>query len=706
VSKITNNILSALKLWSTAGRYRISVGLGLLGLCIVAYGLLSKTLGLYWDDWPSLWFLHLFGPQIFPQAFAIDRPVQGWLFVLTTSIFGESLFAWQIFGILARWLTGAALGWVLWSLWPRRKPQILAIVILFLVYPGFTQQNIPITYGHQFLILVSFFISLGAMIWAIRKSQLNDRKWYWLLTGFSLAIGLLTMFALEYFFGLELLRPVLLWIVVGETIHLPGQRLVKTIRLWLPYLFMNTFFLVWRLTHSTPRGEVTIFKNLAANPSQALSDLVQKIGVDIYEAAVVAWGRVFSLLNITDVKQSVVLGYAATGMAAAMLVAVLLLIAYASSDTAIKSRLWSDQPGSRRWGVTALLLGVIGLLVGGWPIWATDLRLELSVPWDRFTLPMILGSSLVLVGLFELLIRPRLLKIILISVLAGFAAGFHFQNVFHYRQEWIEQRNFFWQLAWRAPAIEPGTALLTTNMPFYISTDNSLSAGVNWIYAPDWQSRADTLQMPYMIYDINARLGNSLPSLDPDVPLFEEYRVTHFKGNTSKALAFYYHPPRCLKILDLVTDRHYPNKPPYVVLAMPLSRLDLINESSDAGTTMPAFLGPEPMHQWCYYFEKIDLAVQLGQWEKAARLSEQALQVKPKLSEDNAPELIPLIYAFAHSAKFDKATELSRQAATLSKKMHYYTCDTWYYLNQDLQGNPQFDQIYAEMYQEFECDSP
>jgi len=709
VSKITIKAipvgaLSALKPATVATAF------GLLALCTLTYGLLAKTLGLYWDDWPSLWFLHFFSPQIFPQAFAIDRPVQGWLFVLTTSIIGESLFAWQIFGLLTRWLTGITLWWVLWSLWPRRKPQALAVVILFLLYPGFSQQYIPITYGHQFLVMSSFFISLGVMIWSIRKIQSSDRKWYWLFSGFSLVVGLLSMFALEYFFGLELLRPVLLWIVIGETIRQPGKRLVETIRRWLPYLGMNALFLVWRLTHSTPRGEVTLFKNLAENPSQALWDLVQKIGVDIYESAVVAWGRIFSLLNTTDVKQSVILGYTAVGIAAALLAAVLLLVIRANSDPSTKGSLWSREAGSQRWGVTATLVGLYGLLVGGWPIWATDLRLELSMPWDRFTQPMMIGSSLVLVGLFELLIRPRLLKIILISVLVGFAAGFHFQAVFRYRQEWIEQRNFFWQLAWRAPAIEPGTALLTTGMPFYASTDNSLSAGINWLYAPELPSganaEADARQMPYMIFDINARIGNSLPSLDPDVPLFEEYRVTHFEGNTSQALVFYYHPPRCLKILDLVTDRHYPNKPPYVVAAMPLSRLGLINETSDASTTMPAFLGPEPKHQWCYYFEKIEMAVQLGQWEKAARLSEQALQVKPELSQDNAPELIPLIYAFAHSGNYDKATELSRQAAMLSKKMHYYTCDTWYYLNRDIQGDPQFDQVYAKMYQEFECDSP
>ncbi|MCC6957374.1 MAG: hypothetical protein IT316_11320, partial [Anaerolineales bacterium] len=242
----------------------------------------------------------------------------------------------------------------------------------------------------------------------------------------------------------------------------------------------------------------------------------------------------------------------------------------------------------------------------------------------------------------------------------------------------------------------------TANLPFYSSTDNSLTAALNWIYAPDFNSR----QMPYMMFDLNARLDDNLPSLDPDMPLFENYRATEFSGNTSNSLVFYYSPPRCLKILDLRTDRHYPNKPGYVVLAMPLSRLELIGPGEKGEPQMPAFLGPEPKHNWCYYFEKVDLAVQLGQWEKAASLADHALKLKPTLTSNNAPELIPFIYAYARSGKYEKAVELSLKARTLSKKMYYYMCDTWYYLGQEIRDDPEFAAAQAEVNQKFECTPP
>ncbi len=41
---------------------------------------------------------------------------------------------------------------------------------------------------------------------------LKDRKRFWLWMPLSIVTGILQMFLLEYFVGLEILRPVLIWI--------------------------------------------------------------------------------------------------------------------------------------------------------------------------------------------------------------------------------------------------------------------------------------------------------------------------------------------------------------------------------------------------------------------------------------------------------------------------------------------------------------
>ncbi len=206
------------KISKRVSNFTWAIPLGLFILSLIAYLPLTPDLGVYWDDWPSLWFLHFFGPTIFPKAFAIDRPAQGWLFTLTTSLIGESMIAWQIFGIFARWLCGLTFAWVIGLIWPQRKQLAVIAAALFIVYPGFSQQFIPITYGHQFLVYSAFLASLGCMLLASRRP-----KRYWQLTLCGLALDTWSMFALEYFFGLELLRPVLLWAANKEIAqrHMP-----------------------------------------------------------------------------------------------------------------------------------------------------------------------------------------------------------------------------------------------------------------------------------------------------------------------------------------------------------------------------------------------------------------------------------------------------------------------------------------------------
>ena len=196
--------------------------------------------------------------------------------------------------------------------------------------------------------------------------------------------------------------------------------------------------------------------------------------------------------------------------------------------------------------------------------------------------------------------------------------------------------------------------------------------------------------MPYLMYDLSARLGNRLPGLARGIPIHQEYRATEFNGSTAQALVFYYNPPRCLKVLDYTADSLYPNKPDLIVQAMPLSRLELIQPGSPSSPEMPALFGPEPAHTWCYYFEKIDLAVQLKQWDRAARLADAALQTKPDWTRANAAEILPLVTAYAQAGRYDRAVELSLQSGKLSDKLSYGICDLWYRLGQSSPNNPGF----------------
>ena len=96
----------------------------------------------------------------------------------------------------------------------------------------------------------------------------------------------------------------------------------------------------------------------------------------------------------------------------------------------------------------------------------------------------------------------------LVGVTAAFAAGYQFQNLNAYRQDWSVQKNLFWQMSWRIPALAPGTAILAHELPVTHYTDNSLTAPLNWIYAPDNHSGP----MSYAFYYPTLRMGSNHPS--------------------------------------------------------------------------------------------------------------------------------------------------------------------------------------------------
>ncbi len=626
-----------------------TVPAALLALCAIAYGPLILELGLYWDDWPSLWFLHSYGPTVFLQAFAIDRPIQGWLFVLTTSLIGENLLAWHLFGIITRWISGLALFWVLFGLWPERKMRAVWVTALFLVYPGFTHQYIPITYGHQFIILSLHLISLGMMIWGLKAKSLRQPVRYAVLTGLSLLTAVLSMFALEYFFGLELLRPVLIWMLADRYASPDGpvsnrRRFTYTLKHWLPYALVGGLFLTWRVTNSTPRGNIIVFDNLIARPLETLANLGGTILQDLIEVTVQAWAQAISYLNPSGTKPAVLLAYWLVVLSGTFLLIALLRFMQKKQPGDPERQALTASPtlqaakADHRRGLQTSALGLYVLLIAGWPIWVTDLHLELAFPWDRFTLLFMLGVSLLLVGLLEWLVRPAWLKIALVSLVAGLAMGAQFRYAMDYRQEWRAQKDFFRQLTWRAPAIQPGTLLLLSSEHFTQVTDNSLTAPVNWIYAPAGWEGKPSHQMAYLVYDLAGHLGSHLPALEAGVSVQQDYRATEFSGSTSKALVIYYDPPRCLKVIDPDRDQTLPNRPDLVTQALPLSRLDLILPNPETAAMLPEELfGPEPPRNWCFYFEKAELAQQFGDWDKVIELAQQAFELDTPLKSRECP---------------------------------------------------------------------
>lgn len=678
--------------------------LALPALAAVVYLPLINGLGFYWDDWPSVWFYHLWGPGGFLQSFASDRPALAWVFLLTTAIFRESTLGWQLFGWLARLLVCLAFWWTFTGVWPTRPRMVFWAAAIFVVYPGFSQQYIAVTYGNAFLVYTLTWASFGAMIWAYRRP-----RGFWPLLIIALAAQIASLAMTEYFFGLELLRPALLLVALlnpeKPDAEPPIDRRIlgRAVRRWLPFLIPAVPFLIDRVFfHKTPRGDIILFRDLAADPAAALSGLVRTIGLDFVEVNLLAWFQQIQPAFLTDFARSILAILFAT-IAAACIIAGAAALALPDRLPGAAAASTAAHSIQRNAALQAIFLGIAAFFASGWIVWVTDLHIELLFPWDRFTLITMPSTALLIAGLCALPTRPRRLVALLPVVFIALAVGVQFQNRLLFRQEWLSQRSFLWQLAWRMPALEPGTVLLTSELPFQYYSDNSLSAPLNWMYAPDNRST----EMTYLLYDVEARLGLDIPTLDPDQPIRMRYRAVTFHGNTSQAVVIFYDPPRCLKVIDPVVDRFLPVKPLHIREMTPLSQPGLIQTDPDTPAQPPEhILGPESPHTWCYYFQKAELYGAAGDWQSAAQMADEALKVTKHFTEKNVSELFPFVEAYAHTGSWEEAAALTLQAVSIWDKTRYPLCDVWKRIAASTEAEPQRQTAIQNMEESLQCDLP
>lgn len=647
----------------------------LLIVTTISFVPLIHSLGFYWDDWPSIWYLHFQGSESFHENFASDRPLFAWIFRLTTSLLGESTLAWQLFGIFTRWMTTLAFWWVLGLIWPNNKTQVAWTALLFAIYPSFRQQYIAVTYSNAFLVYLLFLISFATMVLAIKKHRL-----YWLWMIISVVSSGVSMFIAEYFFGLELLRPLLLWFLQKDQEMEVSKKIRKILLQWAPYLLLMILFMAWIVfLRESPRGEITLFDQLGKNPFTTVINLAKTILEDILKVSTLAWINTVNLQRFRMLARSNTPGLITNIV---ILIGVTFFTFWVvTRQPKIPNQYKENKAGSNKnpWARQALIAGAAALLIGGWPFWATNLNMDLFFPNDRFTLPMMIGASLLIAGLVSLLPRPHYQGAVVIALLVGLASGMHYQDAILYQTEWRILKAWFWQLSWRVPQIEPGTIIMSGDLYLDYYSDNSLSAPLNWTYAPD----NHTLDMPYLFMDVEARLGNDLTSLEPDMSVSSTYRAAAFEGNTSQALLVFFAPPRCVKVMNPVYDLNLPYKPDYIRDALDLSNPDLIIADPQIPATPPKHIfGEEPDPGWCYYFEKADLAAQMGDWDEITNMAETAFRFKDEFDRETASELIPFIQAYAHTDQWETAYSLSMTAYQASPKMENMLCSIWYYLTQ------------------------
>ena len=640
----------------------------LLLVCVAAYAPGITHMGFYWDDWPMNWIAQNMGNPGLAQYFSTNRPVWGLLYQLTTPLLGGTPLAWQIAALAGRFLTGL-LAWALVvEVWPRQRGAALATGLLFVVYPGFMQQHVALLYTHFYLVICFWLGSLLCTAAALRRS----RQQMWLLSGLAVALGLANLVMMEYFFLLELLRPLLIFIIAGqETAASFRNRLWRSIKLWAPYLLMFAAAGVWRVflfPYTQNNYKLNFVEQLKSGPLQAIGGLLNIILTQNKMVTFDAWAQVFNRPQAQDVL-GVPGGTRGYWLILALCAAAIFLALWGQKD--------EPQPWRalrRRWGWAALALGLVSLLLAGWPFWLTDVPFRLEFAFDRFTLPFMLGVSLIMAGLLDLIPLWRPLKLAALAGLVALGVGWQIQVGASFMRDWQVEQTFFQELPWRAPALQPGTAVIVNALRIR-PTDNSLSAALNWIYAPGDPHQALQYQLIYP----TLRLGSdALPALEKGQALFKDYLVGLFQGSTDRAIALYYSPDACLRLLT-PADAADPGLPDAVLKTAALSDPGLVHlPGKDRGqqALIPGILPATPDGaSWCQTYEQAALAAQYDSWQKAAALGDSAGDLASLAQTPS--ELFPFIEAYAHAGNWDKATRLSLQVLKTDSAFQPQVCQIW-----------------------------
>jgi hypothetical protein len=248
-------------------------------------------------------------------------------------------------------------------------------------------------------------------------------------------------------------------------------------------------------------------------------------------------------------------------------------------------------------------------------------------------------------------------------VLLGFlffsAALTHYGNGTLYAQNAQSMKQFWWQVAWRVPQFRQGSTLIASYPNSGIREDSFVWGPANHIY------------YPYLVKPNKVQAGVSAILLDHDAVL----KILNRDGQVYR------------KHIIVDTYRNYRN---FVILSQPswgsclhvidgtrpeysryeLDTITAIEDHSkienalldEAFKTPPQFLfGPEPPHNWCYYYEKADYQRQRGDWDAVRATGEQAFS--QGFYPSDLIEWMPFLQAYAYAGNAEKLRELAPQLA-------------------------------------------
>lgn len=609
---------------------------------------LVSQLGYYHDDWHVAWAGYTRGPQQIFDQHLTDRPFMGLIYAGTYMLLGDSPQAWQLYSAAMKIGGALIFYWMGCLIWPR-KPHLAGIAAgLFLVFPGFLQLPTASAYSNHMVGLNMGLLSLALSLQLTRVDP-QRKGMRALLTLAAMSAALVCYLIMEWMVGLEFARGALLLAFgQGET---QGWRVrAKTALLrWLPNLLAFGAFLVWRIFFFESARSVidvgALGQSYLAQPSAMLPRFLAETLQDFFETLILSW--TVPLYNTTH---SVEPGQFFLSLAFGLVAGGLMIVYLRRMQIHKPDSAFFPQTQRQEMQVV-LAVSLAWVLFTIAPVVAANRSVEFENTFDRYTLAAAPGVVLALVAATSLVMDGRANRMLFVA-LAAVSAMTHYNNAVYFQRFWEAQRQVWWQLAWRAPDFQDHS-VLTALLPkdYRLAESYEIWGPANIIYRPEGGElkltgevlNQDTLQPMLSGFSFGRTFRRIPMTLD-----FSNLVVMSLPGEGA-----------CLHVFDGSYPEVSEREDAWIRAVASRSRADLIRAEASANLPPVKIFGPEPAHNWCYYYQKASLARQQGNWEEAARLGDEARA--KGLQPVDLVEWMPFYFAYSKLGRYDDANQISAE---------------------------------------------
>jgi hypothetical protein len=625
---------------------------------VLTHGLAIPGLGYYYDDWYMLWSGASRGASSLVPLFSTDRPFMGIIYSGFYRLIGDNIAGWHLFALLFRILGACAFYWILNLAWPTQKKNMFVLAgMLFVVFPGFlAQPNAATKINH----LIGYSAALFSIAFTLHAATAQQARQKALSTAMAVLLLALYILLYEYMVGLEVMRLAILFWVLWQgkrgTVLATAQRIA---RIYIPYLAAIFLFLIWRLfifdSSRGPTNTGRLVRSYLAEPVFMVLRLIFQTLKDFLSASLFVWFvQAYQYLSKASYAQ----------IAVALLLATVVGLLAAGYLYSMRKR--EDAETDTLAPRAMIIIGAIIILGAVFPVVLSGKMLDLMDPYKGYALHPSAGVIMLILGLL-LMTRPNLRSALLVALLV-LSVTTQVLNIQKWAEFWQVQKNFWWQVTWRAPDINNNTLVMAyTPDAFLLQQEYEIWGPLNLIYRPG----------PYAWPLIQSEILNRDTAVELFKRSFLEPHVRDIYSPKYYSNFLLFSQPSatsCARAIDGRMPVYSASERGIVEKVGRYSNLGLIQAKASSHVPPPTIFGREPEHGWCYYFQKAELARQVGDWQSIGSIYDAASSAG--LAAGDPTEYLVFIEGLVNSGRETEAAALAQERIELKSAAHFSICNS------------------------------